>query len=391
MKTAAFALQASIVVALLAASSAPTPVYPAWQAAWGFSTFTVTLVFGAYALAVLASLLVFGSLSDHIGRTPVVFAALLVQLISLALFARASGVAMLVVARTLQGLSTGAAVAALSAGLLDLDRQRGSLANAIAPMGGTALGALGSGLMVQFLPAPTTLVFYVLGGVLALQTCAVLFMRESVAAPRRGAWASLRPRVRLPRPARSAFALAAPALVAAWAVPGFYGSLGPSLMRIWVGGAGTWLGGLCLFVLAGSGALAVLLTLELPPHRVLALGSAALVAGAAGTLVGLSSGTLWVFLGSAVVTGGGFGLAFQGGLRSVVPLVEAHQRAGVMSLLLIVAYLSFGLPAVVAGLWALRVGVHSTAIEYSLAVMGVAAIALVRALPQPIPLERKSP
>ncbi len=48
----------SILVSLLASSSAPTPLYATYQARWGFSAVTITVIFGVYAVAVLASLLV---------------------------------------------------------------------------------------------------------------------------------------------------------------------------------------------------------------------------------------------------------------------------------------------------------------------------------------------
>ncbi|MFF4756737.1 hypothetical protein ACWD5R_42555 [Streptomyces sp. NPDC002514] len=64
-------LLASIVISLLAASSAPTPLYARHAAAWHFSPIITTGVFGVYAIAVLLSLLVFGRVSDHIGRRPV--------------------------------------------------------------------------------------------------------------------------------------------------------------------------------------------------------------------------------------------------------------------------------------------------------------------------------
>src|ERR1700722_13429953 len=61
---------ASITVSFLAASSAPTPLYATYQRAWGFSPLTTTVVFGVYALALLAALLSVGRLSDHVGRRP---------------------------------------------------------------------------------------------------------------------------------------------------------------------------------------------------------------------------------------------------------------------------------------------------------------------------------
>lgn len=390
-----FLLQVSIVVALLAASSAPTPLYAVWQARWGFSPLTITVIFAAYALAVLAGLLLFGSLSDHVGRRPVIAAALAVQVVSLAMFAAASGVEALLVARVLQGLSTGTAVAALGAGLLDLDRGRGSVANAVAPMSGTGLGSIGSALVVQLLPEPTTLVFVLLGGLLLVQLAGVALMPET--APRRpGAWAALRPQLRVPAAARGPFLLALPALVAAWAVPGFYGSLGPAVLRTLAGSQAPVFGGLPLFVMAGSGAVAVLLTLSQAPQRMLIVGSAALAVGTGLTLIGISQATLLVFVAGAVISGAGFGLAFQGGIRAVVPFATANERAGLISALLVVAYVSFGAPAVLAGLRVAQVGLGTTALEFGAFVMALATLSLVRALmlSAPVPslnAERKSP
>src|SRR5712692_2064505 len=88
---AAFYLEASIIVAFLAASVAPTPLYAIYQAQWGFSAITVTIIFGIYALAVLAALLIAGSLSDYIGRRPVLGAALILQALALIVFATAGG------------------------------------------------------------------------------------------------------------------------------------------------------------------------------------------------------------------------------------------------------------------------------------------------------------
>ncbi|HEY0254034.1 MAG TPA: MFS transporter, partial [Kofleriaceae bacterium] len=123
-KTISFYLQASIILFFLAGSSAPTPLYAVYQAAWGFTPITITIIFGIYALAVLAMLLVAGSLSDYIGRRPILLATTLVQAVTMILFIRASSVPMLIAARIVQGLATGLAAGAVGAGMLDLDRAR---------------------------------------------------------------------------------------------------------------------------------------------------------------------------------------------------------------------------------------------------------------------------
>ncbi|MEY4582102.1 MAG: hypothetical protein RL701_6805, partial [Pseudomonadota bacterium] len=195
--SAAFYLQASIILFFLAGSSAPTPLYALYQAAWGFSPVMVTIIFGTYALAVLAALLVVGSLSDYIGRKPVLLVATLAQLVAMVMFVYADSVGQLLVTRVLQGLSTGAAAGAVGAGMLDLDRAKGTVANSVAPMLGTALGGFVSGLFVQYLPHPTQLVYCVLGVIFALQAWGVTRMPETVTR-RAGALASLKPQFRVP-------------------------------------------------------------------------------------------------------------------------------------------------------------------------------------------------
>ncbi|HWL84213.1 MAG TPA: MFS transporter [Polyangiaceae bacterium] len=116
-KTASFALLASLLVSFLAGSSAPTPLHPTYQAVWGVSPIVITLVFAVYAIAVLASLLVLGALSDHVGRRPVLIIAAIIQAAAMAIFASATGVGALAVARGLQGVATGAAASAAGAGI----------------------------------------------------------------------------------------------------------------------------------------------------------------------------------------------------------------------------------------------------------------------------------
>ncbi len=207
---AAFLLQASLTVGFLAGASAPTPLYPLYQSEWGFSSLGVTMVFGIYALAVLGTLLVFGRISDHIGRRPVLLAATAGQALSMLLFANADGLNALLVARVVQGLAAGSALAAIGAGLLDLDRERGATANALTPPIGTALGGIASGLLVSLLPAPAQSVYLLFGVVFVAQAIALLFMEET-RAPRPGALASLKPQFRFPARTRGPLLRAIPA------------------------------------------------------------------------------------------------------------------------------------------------------------------------------------
>ena len=378
-RNAGFYLLASITVSFLASSSALTPLYSLYQAEWGFSPITVTVIFGIYALSVLASLLFVGSLSDHLGRRPVLIAAIAAQIATMVIFTTASGVEGLVLARIIQGLATGAAVGAVGAGMIDLNKAQGTIANAVAPTFGTATGGMLAGFLVQYMPAPTHLVYAVLGVIFVLQGIGVALMTDTIA-PAPGALASLRPRLNLPAAARGPLLLALPILVASWALAGFYGSLGPMLLRGMLGVNSALLGGLALFVLAASAGLAVLALREREPNDLMTFGAAMLAAGVGVTVWSLSHHSLVAFFAGTSVAGIGFGTGFQGAVRSIVRYAAPHERAGVLSVVFIVSYLSMGVPAIAAGMLVARHGnILGTGKEFGVVVMTLALSAVLAA------------
>jgi MFS family permease len=375
--TPAVALLASLIVTLLSASSAPTPLYAVYQARWGFGPITTTVVFGVYALAVLVALLTLGKLSDHLGRRPVLLAAIGVQAGSLVVFVTAGGVAALVVARVVQGVATGAALGAIGAGMLDVDRERGTFANAVAPGMGTATGALVSALVVRYLPAPAHLIYLLLLGVFALQALGVVLLRETVTR-KPGALATLTPEIRLPRGLRGPILVATPVLFAVWALAGLYGALGPSLVRELTGSSEVVPGAASLTALTTAAVGAIVALRRAGARTVMLTGILALAGGVAVTLAALAARSTGLFFAGTVISGAGFGSGFQGGIRTVVPRAAAHERSGVLSLIYTVSYLGMGLPAVVAGfLVAHGGGLVETAYEYGAAVIVLAGLALV--------------
>ena len=378
-KGATFWLLASITVSFLASSSAPTPLYALYQAQWGFSSITVTVIFCVYAMSVLAALLSAGRLSDHLGRRPVLIAATAVQAATMVIFATASGVGDLVLARIIQGLATGAALGAVGAGMIDLNKERGATANAVTPAFGTATGSVLSGILVQYLPAPTHLVYAVLCVIFVLQGTGVALMADTIA-PAPGALASLKPQLNLPATARGPLLLALPVLVASWALAGFYASLGPMLVRGILGAGSALLGGLALFVLAASGGLAVLVLQHREPRAMMTFGASMLAAGVGVAVWSLPHHAIAVFFAGTSIAGIGFGTGFQGAVRSIVPFAAPHERAGVLSIVFVVSYLSMGVPAIAAGALVARHGnILGTAKEFGLAVMMLALAAVLAA------------
>ncbi|APC18078.1 MFS transporter [Pseudomonas frederiksbergensis] len=335
-------------LSFLAASSAPTPLYYLYQQALQFSPATLTLIFGVYALSLLAALLTVGSLSDHLGRKPVIFAALLLEMLAMLLFVNADSVAWLIAARVLQGFATGMATSVLGAALLDTDRQQGPLVNSVAPLLGMACGALGSGVLAEYAPQPLQLAYWVLFGLFLLQALYVWRLPESVSR-QPGAWASLRPTLHVPPRARRALWLALPVDVAVWAVGGFFLSLAPSLVRAATGSTSNLIGGSLVAVLTVSGALMIFSLRNRPADKALRLGASLLAIGIALILTAVHNASLPLFFFATLVAGSGFGAGFLGALRSVLPLALPHERAGLMSAFYVLSYLAFCLPSLAAG------------------------------------------
>lgn len=367
----------SITVSFLAASAAPTPLYATYQKEWGFSALTVTVIFGVYALAFLAALLTLGRISDHIGRRPVLFAGIAGQLLALVIFIDAHSLVALVVARIVQGVAAGTAIGAIGAGMLDIDPVRGAVANATAPGLGTGIGVLVSSFAVQWLPTPARLVYIVIAGVLVVQAIGVSLLPEtSPQAP--GAWRSVVPQLEVPAQTRRPMLAAAPVLFAVWALAGFYGSLGPSLIDHLVGSASVVEGGLGLGILALIAAAATYVFRATRASQVMLIGTSTLMAGVAAVLLSLWVGSTTLFFVGTAVAGVGFGAGFQGGIRLVAPLAHPDQRAGVLSVLFTVSYLGLGIPAVLAGLAVVHgSGLVTTSYEYGLAVIVLALVATI--------------
>jgi MFS family permease len=362
-------------LSFLAASTAPTPLYHLYQEQMQFSAATLTLIFGVYALSLLAALLTVGSLSDYLGRKPVIFTAVTLNILAMLLFIYADSVAWLISARVLQGFATGMATAVLSATLLDTDRQQGPLVNSVAPLLGMALGGMGCGLLAEFAPAPLHLTYWLLLALFAMQAVFVWRLPESVTR-QPGAWASLRPTLHVPVQARATLWRVLPLNTATWALGGFYASLAPSLVRTATGSTSNLIGGATVAALTVTGALMIYTLRNQAATKALQLGASSLPAGVALILLGVHSASLQLFFLGTLVAGCGFGAGFLGAVRSLVPLALPHERAGLMSAYYVLSYLAFCLPALLAGNLARTFGLVATTDGYGAVLMVLALSAM---------------
>ncbi|HEY4845122.1 MAG TPA: MFS transporter [Candidatus Dormibacteraeota bacterium] len=385
----AFGATTAIFVLFAAAASAPTPLYVVYQKAWGFSTTTLTVIFAVYVFGLIGSLLILGGLSDHVGRRPVLAAAIALEAVAFVLFFIAGNVMVLLLARAVQGVATGAAFSTLGATLVDLNPPhspgRAGLVNGVAPISGLALGSLGCGALVQFAPAPTHLVFALLLAGTVVAALAVARLPE-LSTRRPGAMASLIPTLGIPRRLRPDLYALVPILAASWALGGLYLSLGPSVAASLFGLSNHLIGGLVVALLCGAGALTAFVLRTSPPNRVLGIGALLLSAGTALTLAGVEAHTVALAGAGTLVAGVGFGASFLASFGTLSRLAAPGERSELFAVALVIAYLAFSLPALAAGLGSTSFGLHTTMVVYSLGViaLGILALATQRRNDEPV-------
>ncbi|MEU5564960.1 MFS transporter [Micromonospora musae] len=329
-----------------------TPLLVLYRQQWNFAPSLLTLAFAVYAIGFLAAVLTLGSLSDQVGRRPVLIGALVIQLASNVLFLVAPDVGWVIAGRIVQGVASGAATAAFTAALVELappNRKRlGTILGSVGLTGGLGAGSLLAGLAIQFTATANTIVFVVLIALTVLGGIVIALSPETM--PRTsGALRSMIPRVSIPPVARIEFVAAAPVVAAVWMLAGLSGGLAPSMVRSVFHLDSGLLNGVAGFIAPAVAAVVGLTFARLDPRRAMTVGIYASLVGALGIIGGVFAGSLAVMIIGQAIAGVGFGASFTAALRLVFPLAAAHQRAGLVGGIYVVSYVAFGLPIVVEG------------------------------------------
>lgn len=377
--TAAFVGAVLSFGAITFAAGAPSPLFVLYQQEWHFPTWLLTIAFAIYAITLLATLLVAGSLSDHIGRRPVLISALVVETIAMALFAFAPNIGWIIAARAIQGIATGATTSAFTAAIVELAPARhkklGTLISSTAPLGGLALGAFLTGCAIQFTHSPSVLIFSFLAVVFILGTILVIFTGETVER-RPGAIDSLVPRLSVPRAAHHEFSASIPILLSGWMLAGLFFGLTPSIIRgVFQINSGL-VNGVLVALPPAVGAIASFVSGRFSARNAVMFGGAAALVGTLIFVIGVTAGWLSLLFIGSIIGGAGFGTAFSGTLRIFAPLATPYQRAELFAAVYLVCYLSYGVPALVAGELIGSIGLLHTIIGYSAVIIVVAAIGL---------------
>ncbi|GGS55310.1 MFS transporter [Streptomyces griseoviridis] len=365
-------------VAVAFGAGAGSPLFVLYQREWGFPDWQLTTAFTVYAVTLLATLLVAGSVSDHIGRRPVLVGALVLLLLTSALFLLADGIGWIIAARAVQGMATGAATSTFTAAIIELASPRHrpmmTVLTSAAPVGGLALGALFAGVAVQFTSHPTAVVFTGLAVVLVYGVVSVLAAPET-AVRRPGVLASLRPRLTVMPAARAWFWSLAPLVAAGWMFSGLFLGLAPSfdssVFNIHSGAAN----GAVVALQPLSAAAAGMAFGRVEAERATRVGAALVLSGAVLAVSGVAAANLPLVITGALAGGAGQGAAFGSSLRILGPLADNARRGGLFAAVYLIAYTAYGVPVLAAGIASDAVGLSATVVAYGVLVAALAAVA----------------
>jgi MFS family permease len=369
------------VTAVFVLSNAPTPLYVLWQDRLGFSAGTLTVIFAAYIAGLLATLLVAGRASDRLGRKPVVLPGVLLALVACALFATATSVLALGIARLLAGIAVGITVSAGMAAVVDVGgparARTATLAASTAMVFGAGLGPLLAGALSETLPAPTVTIFVV--AAVLLLSAAVVVMRLPLRRPLEhatGGWVRV-PAV--PSAHRAHVALGIAVFAPGITSTSFVLSLGPALLANVLGTSNRLLAGATAFVMFGAATAVQFAARRLGVRTVLLTGVVAALACMAALLVAVHARWVLAIVVTAVLAGTAQGLGQLGGLTMISTHVPEQRRAEANALLNFGGYIPAALLPVGTGYLsdALGFATGSTIFAAILAVASLAAGALV--------------
>ncbi|ENZ5483539.1 MFS transporter [Serratia marcescens] len=334
-------------------SSAPTPLYPLYQQQLALSSVSLTVVYGAYAAGVLIALFGVGNLSGKVkDLRSMIVPALLVVLSGALLFARADTFAMMLMARLLAGVGTGALTGAANIALVRFGpRDGGKNAALIATLSfttGLALGPIFSGIALQTGFHPTTLPFVFIMVIAAVAALGVMFSwpRGVVTAPTHAAPAATEKSSLLDglRATGGKFYVCAGALFICWALAASILAIGPSVAETLLGLHARGVFGYAIAVYLLIAGISQILSRRLNARHSLLFGCLAQVLAAVVFAVAIQWHSLWLAAAGLVVAGYAYGAIFVGSATLVNLISSPASHARLLSLFYVIAYIANWVP-----------------------------------------------
>jgi MFS family permease len=378
-----FVLVAYAFLATMIGTTLPTPLYPLFAQRYSFGELMVTVIFAVYALGVVAGLLVFGNLSDEIGRKPVLLIGLAFSAASALLFVFAESLVPIFAGRIASGFSAGVFTGTATAMLVDLApggrRRLASFVAVIVNLGGLGLGTLLAGLLAEYGRSPLRLPFIVDLGLLAPAFIGLLLTPETV---QRTALRLRLQRLKVPPEVRGVFIRGAAAGFGSFAVAGVFSSVAPVFLGQILGRTSHALAGAVVFILFSASIVGQLVVSRLSDRRALVSGCVLLTGGVGLLALALGIESLATLIASASVVGLGQGLVVGAGLAAINQRAPVEHRGETASSFFVVMYVGLSLPVIGVGVAAHAFSLRTAGIGFSVAV-AVLVLAVLASLSRP--------
>jgi MFS family permease len=380
----AFAVAAAALIVTFLSSGVPIPLYGTYRLANGISSSGLALTTVIYFVATAASLLLLGRVSNHLGRLPVGIAALLSSLAGSVVLMHVTGLPGLVIGRVLQGLACGVASSSLGAYVIDTAPERphwlpGLITSTVPPVA-VPLGALVSGLVVEYGPAPRVLMYGVMAGLLTVGVVLLALCPESVEKREpRAAIVALRPRVHVPAGAGRAVFVAGAAAVATWSLGSFLQAFSSVITSDRLHSDSTFLTAVVFASVSLLSPIGGSITGRLGPATAVRAGISVFCVCALVVIAAIGAGAVVPLLVASFAAGIGQGAAAAGSMRGVLAHTDADGRAGVLATIFLISYLGAAVPGLVISRLASSVSLVHLTYGYGVLVVAATALAIAAA------------
>ncbi|WP_431278349.1 MFS transporter [Leifsonia poae] len=373
---ARFWTAAAVAGVALWTSAAPTTAYPLYASTWHLTAAVTTAIFAVYPIVLVVFLLIFGQVSDFIGRRNAMLIGVGALFAGVLLFAIAPSVGWVFAGRALMGAGVGFALAPATAAAVEFSRKgqesRASSTVTAATAAGLSLATIVGGGLIQYAPLPLHLDFWVLLVVVAVVLGLVYFLPRNTASASEGKW---RPRpIRIPAGIRLLYAAAAAAVTAAYAFGSVFLALGADVAKDLIGSNNVLITGLVLAIMSVMIGVTAVLGRRFAPGRLVIAGAAVTLVDLVLLVLSAQTHSLPLFMITAVFSGAGYGLLFSGGLGLIATHAPARHRGGTISAVYLVAYVFQGAIAFSLGAIATAAGL-GTALLIGAVAIGVLAVA----------------
>ena len=380
-KAGAIAAVAALIGVLFAGSTVLTPLYIIYKQAFGFSQITLTLIYSVYVIGNLCGLLLFGRLSDQVGRRPTAAIGMALAIIGTLVFLFARGTGALYLGRILSGLAVSIGAGTGTAWLAELiDDESKSRATVIATSAnfiGLGVAAAIAGVLAEYLPWPLHLPFIVYLVILFAVGVLLLLVPETVTQPRPSLKdLSIQPRASVPSEIRAQFVAPAVTGFGSLALVGFYAALAPSLLANQLHVTNHAVAGAIFLELAVVVAGAIVVTRSLSSRSTMLLALALMPPSVALIVAAQLFASMTMLIIATAVCAVTAGLGYRGSLQVTNQIAPQDRRAEIVSSYLICGFAGNALPVIGVGVISTVAGAITASLAFAATIVIFALLAL---------------